>query len=168
MALPELTPLYAPPGETNLQRQSEAAQAELDRQRIARQKAAAMQQNEEYDSIFDRFWFDDFSTVPVIGPMASATARGVTDFYDAVGDEYSYFASNITGAGLTREQARDVTVGQIFESRISGDNILNPTVRQAKWGPTNLNILDEDFNVNWTSGLIDTTVMFFLLSLIHI
>ena len=63
---------------------------------------------------------------------------------------------------MTREQARDVTVGQIFESRISGDNILNPTVRQAKWGPTNLNILDEDFNVNWTSGLIDTTVMFFL------
>ena len=162
MALPELTPLSAPPGETNLQRQSEAAQAELDRQRIARQKAAVMQQNEEYDSIFDRFWFDDFSTVPVIGPMASATARGVTDFYDAVGDEYSYFASNITGAGLTREQARDVTVGQIFESRISGDNILNPTVRQAKWGPTNLNILDEDFNVDWTSGLIDTTVMFFL------
>ena len=90
MALPELTPLYAPPGETNLQRQSEAAQAELDRQRIARQKAAAMQQNEEYDSIFDRFWFDDFSTVPAIGPMASATARGVTDFYDAVGDERTH------------------------------------------------------------------------------
>ena len=94
--------------------------------------------------------------------MASGAARGFTNFYDAVGDEYSYFASNVTGAGLTREQARDVTVGQIVESRISGDNILNPKVRQSKWGPTNLNVLDEDFNVNWTSGLIDTTVMFFL------
>ena len=163
MALRDLlNDIETPTTQANILSRTEQQEAALDRARIARQKAEAMQSGDGYTSIFDRFWTDDFSAIPFIGPMSSAAAQGVTDFYDRVGDEYSYFTSNVTGAGLSREQAKDVTVGQIIESRITGDNILDPAVRQAKWGPTNINVLDEDFNVNWASGLIDTTVMFFL------
>jgi hypothetical protein len=135
---------------------------ELDRQRIARQMAAEKSSGKEYDSIFDRFWFDDFSTVPVIGPAASNAATAFTKFYEGVGDEYSYAASGLLGSGLSREEARDISAGQLLDAKIRGLDVRKRQVRETAWGPTNINVLDEDFNVNWTSGLADTAVAWFL------
>ena len=135
---------------------------ELDRKRIARQMAAEKSSGEQYDSIFDRFWFDDFSVVPVIGPAASKAASGFTKFYDDLGDEYSFAASNLLGSGLNREQSRGISAGQLVDAKIRGLDVRDRETRETAWGPTNINVLDEDFNVNWASGLTDTAVAWFL------
>ena len=141
---------------------SELAEAELDRQRIARQQQQQAGQQDGYTSIFDRFWTDDFSAIPLIGPASSAMASGITNFYDRVNQGYSYAAGQLTGQNVTPELAREVTPGQVFEARARGIDITNEVDRKANWGPTNINVLSEDFSVNWASGLIDTAVAWYL------
>lgn len=134
---------------------SELAEQELDRQRIARQQ---QQQEEQGESLFDRFWFDDMSTAPVLGPAL----RGITSFYDRVNQGYAYTAGQLTGQDVSPSLAREVSPGQVIDSAFRGMDITDEAQRKAAWGPTNLNVLDEDFNVNWASGIIDTAVAWYL------
>lgn len=162
--LPELTPEEMARLGLNQPMVNDAslAQAQLDQQRVARQQAANAQTGDGYVSIFDRFWTDDFSAIPGIGPVASAAATGLTNFYDEVNAKYSYAAGVLTGKPISTSLAREVTPGQVVEARLRGIDITNDRDRDANWGPTNINVLDEDFSVNWASGLIDTTVAWFL------
>jgi hypothetical protein len=148
--------------ETDELNQADLAEQELERKRIAAQNAAKAAQGDGYESIFDRFWTDDFSSVPVVGPAASATASGLNSLYTGVNQRYSYATGRLLGQDITTEQALDFTPGQLVDAKLKGVDPLDAQVREVNWGPTNLNVLDENFNINWTSGLIDTTVAWFL------
>ena len=72
-------------------------------------------QEPQYSSIFDRFWTDDFSAVPVVGPVASFAASKVQESYDGWNRAISWGISAAPAGMQTLnwdKGAREVTPGQ--------------------------------------------------------
>lgn len=149
-------------------------------------------QDPGYTSILDRFWTDDFSAIPLIGPAASGAASGVTNFYNGWSNVLTWGVSALPGGLQTMDwdQAGKISPGQAVVANnvkmqqnggLEGALALvagGQGVAAAKQMDPNNPLFAQDFNVlgekqrkaafesggfgQWASGGADTLIQFFL------
>lgn len=78
-----------------------------------------------YTSIFDRFWTDDFSAIPLVGPASAVIASKTTELYNQWNQGISWGISALPGGQDTYswEQAGQVSPGQsalTYQAKLQG------------------------------------------------